>query len=245
MPLQLMRGSLPEPTMDYHHFVRSRIKFIRRFYSDAAEPFVVRRRKIEAYEEPYRAPDGYEDAEPPFLDEWVDAGDSLDVLGQAAISMLSTSLQLFIQEWVTDLVERAGTKQLNDLGIGQPTDASYKAAFKGGWINGYRAYFARLGVDWSSGPSALTLLEDIVLARNAVQHTDDITSVRVKQAKYGGAKQPSSYFADSVHLALFDRSSTGASIHPVRLEISQDRLFAALDQVTVFCEWLDTRHPLR
>lgn len=233
----------PTPTVDYLYFLRARTRFIRHFYTEAAAPFVEVRRKIEASEEPFDRASGEEDSEPPFLNEWMEAGEALDVLGQASISMLSTSLHLYIRQWITELIERAGVKQLTDLGIGEPEDDAYKPQFKSGWISGYRAYCARLGVDWNAGPSDLTLLEQIVLARNTVQHSDDITSVRARQSK--GAKYPSGFFADALELAMFDRSSIGRFVRPVRLDISQDKLFAALDEVEGFCEWLNGQHPMR
>lgn len=231
--------------MDYLYFLGERTRFIRQFYTDAATPFVERERKIEEGEEPFDPADGAESDEPAYLDEWIETRDALDVLGQSCVSMVSSSLHLYMEEWISELVARVGVKQLADLGIGVPTDAAYKAEFKKGWINGYRVYCAKLGVDWSQGPSDLTLLEEIVIARNTVQHSTDITSVRARQSAHDATKHPRGFFADDLELAMFNRSSIGQFVRPVRLNITQDKLFTALDEVERFCEWLNGQHPMR
>lgn len=231
--------------MDYLYFLRRRTAFIRRFYTDAASAFIERKHKIDQGVEPFDHSHVEEYDEPPFLDEWLEAEEALDVLGQSCISMLSSSLQLYIVEWISELRARAGVKQLADLGVGLPEDAAYRKAFKKGWINGYRLYIARLGIDWKAGPSDLTLLEEIVLARNMVQHPVDITSVRARQSKANATKGTRGFFADEFELALFDQSRFGHFVRPVRLNVTQDKLFAAVDEVDRFCEWLNAQHPIR
>jgi len=93
--------------VDYLYFLRQRTRFIRQFYPDASSPSLDRRRRIEDAEEPFDTYQYDEIEEPPFLEEWIDAGEALDVLGQSCISMLSSSLHLYIQEWISDLVKRA------------------------------------------------------------------------------------------------------------------------------------------
>ncbi len=119
--------------LDYRYFLRNRTGFLKRFYTGASEPFVDRQRKIEAHEAPFDAEPAYEDSEPPFLEEWIEAGEALDVLGHMSISVLASSLQLYIREWLSDRTR--GTEQaINE-------DPTLKAAFKKGWINGYRMLF--------------------------------------------------------------------------------------------------------
>jgi hypothetical protein len=59
---------------------RDRIKFINQFYKAASLPFAEKKRKIEAEEEPF-VPPYSEDADPHFLNEWIEADESLQVLG--------------------------------------------------------------------------------------------------------------------------------------------------------------------
>ena len=230
--------------MNYLYFLRERTRFIRRFYAGSASAFIEDKRKIEAGEAPFDGPPGYEDAEPPYLDEWTEAEDSINVVGQSCVSLLSSSLHLYVQEWISELTRRAGEEQLLDLGIGFPKDDDNGQAFKKGWINGYREYCAKMGVNWSSAPSDLTLLEEIVLARNSVQHATDISSIPARQLADRARTHPG-FFADPIELAMFSRFEHVESLRPVRLSVTQEKLFAAIDEVERFCEWLDVQHPLR
>ena len=240
----IRRPRLHPRLVDYLAFLYNRTTFLKRFYSEASEPFRERRRKIEHHEGEYAgAPNGYEDDEPPYLNEWMEDGDALDVLGQQCIALLSSSLYLYIQEWVAEVVQRAGKDQLTKLGVGFPSDTGYKTAFKDGWINGYRTYCAALGVDWNQAPADLSLLEQVVLVRNTTQHPSDIASIRATQTKKDLAKHPKSFFADEIELSMVDQNETGRFSFPVRLNITREKLFEAIDQVECFCDWLDTQHP--
>lgn len=75
--------------MDVQYFLSRRIDFIRQYYATASAPYVERKRKIEAEEEPF-VPPYSEDGEPAFLKEWLEADESLHVLGYSCISMLCT-----------------------------------------------------------------------------------------------------------------------------------------------------------
>ena len=116
--------------MDIHHFLNSRIAFIRQLFATASEPYVERKRKIKAQEPPF-VPPYSEDDEPPFLDEWLEADESLQILAYSCISMLAASLHLYLESWV---------KQSR-----VPVDASMqKAVFgKKGWFAGYDAHFTK------------------------------------------------------------------------------------------------------
>jgi hypothetical protein len=232
--------------MDYLAFTRMRTRFLRYFYAEAAAPFHEIRRKIEAYEEPFECPPGYEDAEPPFLSEWQDAADALDVLGQSVASLLAQTLKLYIEHWIDEVRRRAGDDQLTKLGIGLPTDPAYKSAFKKGWLAGYRAYSDRLGTDWAQSPVDLAVLEQLILARNSVQHSADITSVRVRQTKADTDRYPNGFFADAFDIKLNDSMKPGSGfLLPPRLDMSGDKLARALQAVDDLCSWLDSSHPLR
>lgn len=230
--------------MDFLYFLRSRTRFIRSFYSEASFPFTERMRKITAAEEPFIPSYGYEDDEPAFLDEWTEADEALDLLGQMCVSSLAASFQLYLKEWINDLL---GTRRrvLAKLSIVAPDGRS--SAFKRGWINGYRAFFRdQLAIDWTDGPSNLDLLEEIVLARNRVQHPDEITSLRVRQSKKDRARYPRSFFADEFELKAWgDRSITSEFFPPLRLNVTREKLFTAIDEVEAFCSWLDVQEPFR
>ncbi len=125
-------------------------------------------------------------------------------------------------------------------------DVALKAAFKEGWINGYRVLFRdHLGIDWAQGPSDLRILEEIVLARNTSQHPDSITTLHVKQSKKHAAQYPRSFFADEFELLAWgDRNAHSAEqFWPIRLNVTRDKLLAAIDEVERFCDWLDEQAP--
>ena len=149
--------------MDVFSFLKLRLDFIKQLHERSCTPFVLIKQQIEDGVPPYEPPYS-EDGEPPFLAEWLEADESLQVLGYACISMLAASLQLFLKTWEKEL--------------GRPAQPQYKTLFnKKGWINGYRQYFIDiLGIDYANSPVEMIRLEEIVRARNIVQHPDFIGS---------------------------------------------------------------------
>lgn len=147
--------------MDIRYFLGERLAFIEQLYVNSAAPFIERKRKIEAQEEPF-VPPYSEDPEPAFLSECLEAEESLQVIGRTCISMLSASFHLYFKT-----LERQ---------LRRPVDNSYSSVFKRGWFNGYKAYFQRqFNVSFESSPCNLSLLEELALARNRVQHPESIT----------------------------------------------------------------------
>src|SRR5205823_2525400 len=127
--------------MDVLYFLKERTRFIRQFYELAAGPFLERKRKIEDGEEPFEPPyvDEYSSGEPAYLEEWMEADESLHVLAYACISMLAAALQLYFTTW-----ERQFRKAARDL---------FKTEFKDGWLAGYKSYFAEyVGISFESCP---------------------------------------------------------------------------------------------
>lgn len=185
-------------------------------------------------------PPGYEDGEPPFLDEWMEADEALDFLGQMCISALAESLHLYLTERVNDLFRFRG-RDLAERGIMRPDPES--GAFKKGWINGYRDFFREtLAIDWHEGPANFELLEQIVLARNRVQHPEQLRSIRVRQSKQDQKRFRGGFFADEFELLAWgEKSLTSDFAPPVRLNVTEDKLYAAIDEVEAFCSWLDNQ----
>ena len=117
--------------MQIEVFLKMRTAFIRYFYENTAKPFEQTKAAIENEEEPY-VPPYSEDGEPPFLEEWMDAEQGADTVGHVCISMLSSSLQLFLKAWVDRLKKEHGMK--------------FKVDFKKkGWFSGYR-YIPRTAI---------------------------------------------------------------------------------------------------
>lgn len=147
--------------MDVEYFLKRRVEFIRQFYLIASTAYIERKRLIESGEEPF-VPPYSEDPEPAFLDEWMEAEESLQVLARTCISMLAAIFRLYFKAW--------------EFRVRIPVDDSFKSDFKDGWLNGYKAYFARkLRIQFENSPINLPVLEEIILVRNRTQHPEFIT----------------------------------------------------------------------
>lgn len=223
--------------MDVLYFLKDRTRIIRQYYEQAALPFSEILRRIEAEEEPY-IPTYSEDGEPPFLDEWIEAGELLDITGRCCISMLSASLQLYFRTWEYEL----------GLNCSEICKATFKTK---GLIAGYRACLAKAArIDWSCCPADLPIIEQVVLARNRDQHPENITTVRVTHAKKDWKKYTQPFFLSEREMGLFrDGETPGIFMTPV-LHISRDKLMTAVKQVECLCEWLedqllDAKYPSR
>ncbi len=87
--------------MDLEYFLKKRADFIRYFYDNATSPFGHILECIKSEKEPYIS--FSENDEPPFIEDWVDAQAGIEAVGQAALSMLSILLELFLKEWLSRL----------------------------------------------------------------------------------------------------------------------------------------------
>jgi hypothetical protein len=213
--------------VDVGYFLRDRIAFVRQFFDATSLPFVEKKRKIEAGEDPF-VPPYSEDGEPPFLDEWIEADESLQVVGYSCISMLSAALHLYLKTWETVL--------------GSPVGDSFKSEFKKGWLNGYKAYFAaRFGIDFAKAPANLAMLEEIVLARNRIQHPDDIVTPRTSYLPADMKKLPHAFFINETERGLFsDVEETEKSwIFPPSVHITEEKFMTAIEEVDKFSSWLE------
>ena len=121
--------------MDIEYFLKSRTAFIRYFYENAVRPFSEIKTAIENEEEPFIPPYS-EDAEPAFLEEWMESDTGIETIGHACISMLSSSLHLFMKAWVGRLEREHGMS----------FDVNFK---KKGWFNGYKEIFHKLKLECS------------------------------------------------------------------------------------------------
>lgn len=176
--------------MDVLSFLKDRTRLIRQYYECAAQPLNEIMRQIEAEEAPY-VPPYSEDGEPPFLSEWIDASELLEVTGRCCISMLSASLQLYFKTWECEL----------GLSCGKEFAAEFKRV---GLVGGYRACLAeRAGVNWSCCPVDLDLIEQVVLARNRDQHPESIMTIRVTLAEKDRLRYPRPFFLSEQEAELF------------------------------------------
>jgi hypothetical protein len=212
--------------MDVHHFFCRRVAFIRQLYENAAQPFIERKRKIEAGEEPFEPPYS-EDDEPPFLAEWSEADESLHVLGYTCVSMLAAALHLYFRTWEQQCHVKAAER--------------FKSQFKDGWVVGYRAYWHQIfGIDFGDGPCDLKLIEEVVLARNRAQHPDNLVTTLPTYTEGDLKKLPRALFIDpgrEIYQDLEDGEREW--LMPPTLHVSSEKLSGAISEVERFIEWLD------
>lgn len=224
--------------MDVLFFLKERTRLIRQYYDSSARPFTETMRKIEEQEEPF-VPPYSEDCEPAFLNEWIEAKELLEITGRCCISMLSTALDLYFKTWDREL----------KLHCGQ----DFKKFFKdGGLVGGYRACIAmRLDLNWGNCPADLTIIEQIVLARNLDQHPEHIDTIRVPHSKHDLVKYRHPFFLNENETGLLsDPDYTNPFSMLPNLHISGEKLMKAIEQVEVLCEWLenqmfDAKYPHR
>jgi hypothetical protein len=215
--------------VDIHFFLNERIEFIRQLYRTASASYVERKRKIEADEEPF-VPPCSEDGEPPFLEEWIEADESLHVLACSCVSMLSAALHLYMETWVRQ--------------SGVPVEESLKKSVfkKHGWFAGYGAHFSKnFGIKFEAAPVNLGLLEEVVLARNRIEHPSSITSHRTQYTDTDLKKLRHALFVDEREVALFRDANENerAWFIPPTLHVTEEQFLAAISEVARFAEWFE------
>ncbi len=214
--------------MDVNFFLKERTAFIRYYFDEVAAPFIEIIRKIEAKEQPFEP--SYFDPEtmteePAFLEEWLRAQTGLEVVGQTCVSMLSESLKIF---FVT---------HENIAGLDCEKSCGQNI-FKKGFIHGYRTCFATHGVNWSQCPVNFSILEQVVLARNASQHVTSITSTRTNHNVGTLRKHPSPLFVSDYEKNLLAKRGGSWMMAPT-VHVSRNALHEAIGEVEKLAEWLE------
>lgn len=214
--------------MDVLYFFKERTRFIRKFYIVAATPFTQTMRAIEGGGAPFDDPPYSEDGEPPYISEWIEASEALEVLGRTCLSMLSPSLQLYFRTWE------------DQLGI-KWEKGERKAAFKKGFLEGYLTCFeGALGISRENCPANLDMIEQITLARNRDQHPDEITTMRVKHSKSDRERHGNLFFMSEQDRAMFsDPELLRISFIDPAVHVSEDHLLAAIEETERLTEWLE------
>ena len=216
--------------MDVLFFLKERTRFIRHFYETAGEPFRESMRKIETGEPPFDNPPYSEDGEPPYLEEWMQADEGLEVLGRTCLSMLSSSLQLYFKTWESELRIRW-------------EEGERERGFKKGFLQGYQIFFGKvLKLSWDDCPANLGLIEQITLARNRDQHPELISTMRVDHSRNDREKHRHLFIVSETEQKMYaDPEIEGISWMNPPLYVSRETLFTAIEQVETLAEWLEER----
>jgi len=214
--------------VDVRFFLRQRTEFIRQFYVNGTKEFFETQRKIEANEPPFEPPYS-EDGEPPFLEEWQDADDSIQLVGYACVSMLSSALQLLFITWQRNLRLPAATP--------------FKKDFKKGWYNGYGAYFKHhIGIDFSQAPVKHQLIKEIILARNKAQHPTNILFHLVDSPMLNSDDDDlRPHFVEERFRPPEQTSESLWSLAGLKqtLHVSEENLESAILEVEQFADWFE------
>ena len=208
--------------MDRSWFFRERIRYIRFFYHTGVAAFRNQKRLIENELPPYDNPPYSENGEPPYLDEWIDADMSEDVLGRACVSMLSDALKVYLNS----------TRE-EDFGFEFVENNTLKRGFVRPHI---QAFCCVLEVDLSNCPVNIELIEQIVLARNNIQHGSLLNSLNVDHDKRTLSRFPRPLFSKTDDLERDERLR--CPWYSTKLTVTEAALKAALDECESLANWI-------
>ncbi|MDR6624840.1 hypothetical protein [Caulobacter segnis] len=213
--------------MDATYFLRQRTSFIRRFYDQAAEPFRTIKAQIECELPPFDSPPYSESGEPAYQIEWEEADTSLEMIGRACVSILSDTLKLYFQT-------------LAGLVIGfSLTDKGNAIAQKDGFVTAYLAALASIFEDDGADAGVrFDVIDQVVRARNRVQHGDHLASFTATHDRATLRKHPRPIFASEAEVRNLPEGDTLLSPF---LTVSRGSLFAALEETEKLADWIESR----
>jgi hypothetical protein len=209
--------------MNLLFFLKERLDFVIFFFDMATESFLLIMSNIENKLPPYvQVYD--ESGSPQYLDEWIDASTGFEAVGVTSLSMVSSSLQLFLDEWVKLRLETKSNSQ-------------FKRTHKKGWFHAYCKIFEEVGIDTNSCPANLQLIEQVVLARNRSQHPEDLTMIQVAHSKSDLTKYPNPYFVVDTYQSTSNAEQSWW-MSP-RVYVDRIKLDFVITEVEKFCIWLE------
>lgn len=213
--------------MDISYFVRERTNIIRLFYDKGRVPFEQLKRDIEEevppWEPPPVDPDSY-DGEPAYLEDWMRAEQTRELVGMMAVSLLSDTLKLYFAE-----LER-------ELRIKFVDPKERTALFKLGVVEAYRKILEQImGDRFASCPVRFDLIEQVILARNEFAHNADIVSFNTRHNRRTLEKHPNPFFIADKEGAE-DEGVVRA--FGMKIEVSREKLMEAIEEVERLADWV-------
>ena len=213
--------------MDLEFFLKERTKFARYFYENAANSFETTIKLIEDGKEPF-VPPYSEDDEPAFLSEWLNARDALNSVGLATVSMLSSSLQLFLSSW-TDRIDYGEKK--------------FKRKGKKGWFNAYMKIITEIGLELMNCPANLAIIEQAVLVRNRTQHPDELTTLNISHSETDMEKYPSPRFISDRDRRRLEQQEQDISWWMMpNILVDQPKIEELALEIEHLCSWLENEY---
>jgi len=207
--------------MDIQAGLRDKLRFIERHYAAASAPFRETKRKIDAGEDPFEPPpfdaETATDFRPPFLEQWQEANESLNIEGEVALQLVQGALREYLSSFINL--------------YGDPLTASGK-----NWLRLYRKHFLEThGIDWEEGPVPLDELEEVNLARNDVEHGGDPFGKTRRLPQDNGLRFAAGHFVDEIEKQVFQASGHS---WPGRIEVTDSGLKETIRRVETLCEFL-------
>ena len=216
--------------MDIDYFLKSRTKFIKYFYESSSSVYISIKGDIENAKEPYIPKYYPEQDEPAYLEEWLEADMGLDTVSQTSISMLSSALHLFMKSWFDRLKKDHEMK--------------FEFNFKEkGWFKEYIRVVRDLEFPLDECGVSMEVLEQIVLARNRVQHPEEITSLRVSHSTRDMKKYPSPFFVRESELNMATEDDSELFFwFPLSVVAEKSKMEEAILSVEEFASWLESEY---
>jgi len=207
--------------MEIQAGLRDKLRFIEHHYAAASAPFRETKRKIDAGEGPFEPPpfdaETATDFRPPFLEQWQEANESLNIEGEVALKLVRAALR----EHLSSFINLSG----------DPLTASGK-----NWLRLYRKHFLEThGIDWEEGPVPIDELEEVSLERNDVERCGDRFGMARRLTKDRELGLPVSRFVDEIEKQVFQVSG---ELWPGRIEVTDSGLKEAIRRVETLCEFL-------
>ncbi|WP_304350856.1 hypothetical protein [Comamonas testosteroni] len=214
--------------MDANHFLNLRLDMIANFYQLGSAPFRAITAAIEAKTPPYDKASTGDSPEPPCLEKWQQAQDSVDLLGAVSVSLLAGALQVFLDTMV---------KLYGDA------EEFSKASKKLGWWGKHQSYFKGLGLDFGQSGADLELLSAMILARNSVMHQEGLTnSVPVFRDKDMREMKSEFFISPFEHEMLkgLDEGEEDSFLFAPNVHVDEAKLTQAITEVRTLTRWLES-----
>jgi hypothetical protein len=171
-------------------------------YDSSSEPFTTKMRRINDNEPPFDVKDnhGPESYDPPFIEEWIEASEAGEILGNLSLCLVQSALKQFLELFI------------QETGLKPP-------AGRGSWFDRYQQFFLNeYEIDWTKGPVPVKVLEDLSLARNDIQHGGTLTTKTTIQSPEYARRFPDSLFTEAFVVGpriAVNRESLTAAIQAV------------------------------
>jgi hypothetical protein len=214
--------------MDIHYFLTQRTAFIRTHYDVAVAAFERQKQLIEDGAPPYDNPPYSEDGEPAYLEEWLEANDSIQIVGLTCVSLLADALKLYLNN-------------LQKRRIRFSFDEAEAARHKKHFVTVYREALGEIyETDWEESGVDFAVIEQVVLARNRGQHGTDLTSFLIQHDRRTLTKHRSPIFVSRDEWRDWEKVENPAEslLHP-SLVITRETLFAAIDEIDRLATWIE------